>query len=63
MKYRVHIQFVGSTSIEVEAEDEADAMEQALEHAPQNDFGIAEWDAGDWYVNEDSEYPAVTQLT
>lgn len=59
MKYRVHIQFIGSTSVVVEAEDEDSAINEALEQAPQNDFGFANYDAGEWYVDEDPRWPSV----
>lgn len=52
MKYRVYMQFVGSTSVEVEADSEEEAVERALDEAPQNDFGIADWDAGEWCVSD-----------
>ena len=50
MKYRVYMEFVGSTSVVVEADDEAHAAEVAIDNAPQNDFGGAGWDAGDWQI-------------
>ncbi|OMC55407.1 hypothetical protein A5747_13520 [Mycobacterium sp. IS-836] len=62
MKYRVCIQFVGSTVVEVEADSEDDAIFQALEEAPQNDFAHADYDAGEWYVDEDTSYPAVVPI-
>lgn len=62
MKYRVLIEFVGSTSITVEAEDEDDAINQALDLAPQNDFCFADYDAGEWYVDENAMFPTVVPI-
>ncbi|OCB15097.1 hypothetical protein [Mycobacterium intracellulare] len=62
MKYRVQIQFVGSTSVEVEAGSEDEAIEKALEDAPQNDFGFADYDAGEWYVDDDARWPSVERI-
>lgn len=62
MRYRVHIQFVGSTAIEVEADNEDDAIDAALELAPQNDFAYADYDAGEWYVDDDPVWPTVIAI-
>lgn len=51
-KYEVTIQFIGSTTIEVEANDPEEAEELALNQAPQNDFGFAKYDANEWYVDD-----------
>lgn len=61
-KYRIHIQFIGSTVVEVEAADVDDAINDALDMAPQNDFAFVEYDAGEWYVDENDGY-SIQELT
>lgn len=51
-KYRVTIVFTGSTTFEVEAEDEEGAELAAIEQAPQNSFSFAGYDAGEWIVED-----------
>lgn len=61
-KYNVPIEFVGSTTIEVEADSPEEAEDKALNDAPQNDFGYAEWYADEWYVSEDMNNNSLTRL-
>lgn len=52
-RFRVFIQFIGSTAVEVEAEDADEAMDKAVDEAPQNDFGGSGWDASEWYIADE----------
>lgn len=61
-RYRVSIEFVGSTAVVVDAEDDMEAIEKALDQAPQNDFGFAEWDPGEWDVVEFDGVPEVEEV-
>jgi hypothetical protein len=62
MRYRVYIQFIGSTSIEVEADSGDEAIEIALDAAPSNNFAHANYDASEWYVDDSAAFPAVEQV-
>lgn len=53
-KYSIPMYGTVSASVEVEAEDYETAVEQALENAPQTDFGFAQFDGvEDWSVSDD----------
>lgn len=50
-KYRVYLEAVASISVEVEAEDEDDAIEKAFDETPSQGW---DWpDMGDWYFPAD----------
>lgn len=51
-KYRVYIDAVASTMVEVEAEDENEAIELALEQAPSNN-ATTNFDLGEWSTPSD----------